>query len=329
MIVGCGSIGERHLRTFLRTGRCRVIACDTDEEKRTCMASRYKVPSTGNWQETLKTGEIYATVIATPADSHVPLAKESLQSGCHCLIEKPLALDLDGTDGLLFTQGQSGRAVAVAYVHRCRPAFIAAAAFLRSGRFGRILHVTAVSGQDFAALRPAYQLVYYRARSTGGGAIQDALTHMVNAVEWVLGPSESVFCTADHLAIPGVEVEDTVAAIAKNGSTIVSYSLNQFQAPNETTLQFNAENGSVKVEFASNRWATLSKGDSDWSWQNCPIPELDALFVAQAHAFLDRCNGKSSSLATLEEGIQAVAFNVAAFESLATRAAVAVRSKVS
>ena len=28
LVIGCGSIGERHLRTFLATGRCRVVACD-------------------------------------------------------------------------------------------------------------------------------------------------------------------------------------------------------------------------------------------------------------------------------------------------------------
>ena len=30
LIIGCGSIGERHLRCFQKTGRSSVIACDTN-----------------------------------------------------------------------------------------------------------------------------------------------------------------------------------------------------------------------------------------------------------------------------------------------------------
>jgi predicted dehydrogenase len=315
LVIGCGSIGERHVRTFLRTGRCQVIACDKSRERLDAISQLYGIQTFQTWQDAFAKNEIYACVVATPADSHVRLAIESLRLGCHCLIEKPLAIDPTGIKFLVEAHRRSGCAVAVAYVHRCRPAFIAASDFLRKGELGRVHQAFAISGQDFAFLRPAYQEVYYRDHATGGGAIQDALTHLVNCVECLIGPTESVYCDADHLSLPGVEVEDTVAAIARNGSTIVSYSLNQFQAPNETSLQLNAELGSIRIEFGSNRWGVLAKGAGDWSWTVHPVHGADALFVAQANGFLDQCEGNGSALASLEEGIQAVAFNVAAFES--------------
>ncbi len=324
LVIGCGSIGERHIRTFQQTDRCRVVACDVREEVRAAMRSRYRVATVANWQEALAAGGINAAIIATPADSHVHLARESLDRGLDCLIEKPLAIDLEGVRELAMARDRSGRIAAVAYVQRFRPAFTAASDFIRGGSFGRILQATAISGQDFAALRPGYQHVYYRDRATGGGAIQDALTHLVNAIEWILGPTESVFCAADHLALPGVEVEDTVAVIARNGHAIVSYALNQFQAPNETILQFNAGKGSIRIEFAANRWGTLPKGATAWDWHEHPLLARDSLFAAQAHSFLDLCEKKPSMLATLEEGIRAVAFNLAAFESIEKRAQIRV-----
>ena len=48
-------------------------------------------------------------------------------------------------------------------------------------RFGRIVQVIAVSGQHFPFYRPAYRETYYTDHATGGGAIQDALTHTINA----------------------------------------------------------------------------------------------------------------------------------------------------
>lgn len=44
LIVGCGSIGERHLRCFQQTGRVTVAACDTSPALRERMAATYRVP---------------------------------------------------------------------------------------------------------------------------------------------------------------------------------------------------------------------------------------------------------------------------------------------
>ena len=46
LIIGGGSIGERHLRCFLRTGRAEVALCDVNESLRSGVAARYNVAQT-------------------------------------------------------------------------------------------------------------------------------------------------------------------------------------------------------------------------------------------------------------------------------------------
>lgn len=319
LIIGCGSIGERHLRTFLSTGRCRAIACDTRPAILADMAAKYQVPTTEDWRSALADPAVTAVVICTPAPYHVPIATEVLQSGRHCLIEKPLTLKLEGLDELQAAHAASGRACKVAYVHHGRLEVRAARAFLQSGEFGRVLSCTLVSGQDFPFFRPAYREIYYAHHEQGGGAIQDGLTHMVNLTEWILGPTTSLMCDASHQMLEGVEVEDTVSIVSRNqAGALVTFSLNQFQAPSEGTLQFNAEKGSVKVEYHLNRWGHYARGAGEWTWETFPPIDRDTLFVTQAGDFLDACEGKDTPMATLEEGIQAVKFNLAAFESWRT-----------
>ena len=43
LVIGCGSIGERHVRTFLATGRAGVIACDNRPAILRQMSERYGV----------------------------------------------------------------------------------------------------------------------------------------------------------------------------------------------------------------------------------------------------------------------------------------------
>ena len=52
--------------------------------------------------------------------------------------------------------------------------------------------------------------------------MQDALTHVANAVEWMLGPCTRVFCDASHQALEGVTVEDTVNISLSASTSAVS-----------------------------------------------------------------------------------------------------------
>ena len=314
LVIGCGSIGERHLRCFQKTGRAVVTACESNAALLQKMVATYGVEGRSDWQAAVRE-PFDVVVICTPAPLHVPMATAALEAGRHVLVEKPLSHSLDGLDGLLRARDRAGRQVAVAYVLRTYPILTEARAFLRGGPFGRMRQATVITGQPFYFFRPAYAQTYYRDRRMGGGAIQDALTHTVNWVESVLGPTESVLCDCAHLELPDVEVEDTVHVATRHGDALANFSINQFQSPNETTLQFNAAGGSVKIELHRARWGEFAKGASGWTWHDMPPLDRDTPFVTQAQAFLDQVEGQPSRLCSLEEAVSTLRFNLSALAS--------------
>lgn len=279
------------------------------------MTEKYGVPAVPDWQAALASGNYEAVVICTPAPLHIPMALYSLEHGIHTLIEKPLSHSLESVNNLLARSKHSTCHVAVAYIMHVYPVLVQARNFLQSGGIGRILQATVTAGQPFYKLRPGYAQSYYRDRKAGGGAIQDALTHTANWVESVLGPADSVLCDCAHQFLPDVEVEDTVHLNARHGAVLSSFTLNQFQAPAENTVQFNAEGGSVKIEFHRQRWGVFRPGDADWTWQEAPVENADSHFTAQAQAFLDQIEGQPSRLCSLEAAAQSVRFNLAALAS--------------
>lgn len=315
LIIGCGSIGTRHTRTFLATRRCGVTACDTNPDLARKLATELGVPTSLHWETALADPVITHVVIATPAPLHVAMGTACLQAGKHVLIEKPLALTTAGLDDLIAARDASGRFAGVAYVQHFSPALAAARSCVHAASFGPVRHATVTAGQHFPTFRPAYREIYYNDHTKGGGAIQDALTHLANAIEWIIGPATRIFCDAAHQVLEGVEVEDTVNLIARHGEGRVAYALNQFQAPNEITFDFHAAAGSVRVELHHQRWGELRSGATDWTWHHTPLRDRDHQFTNQAHAFLDGAMGKPSPLCTLEEGAQSVRFNLAALQS--------------
>lgn len=314
LVIGCGSIGERHLRCFRNTGRTRVVACDTNPALLGKMEADYGVETVADWQEGLK-GHFDAVVICTPAPFHVAMGTAALDAGLHVLIEKPLSQSLAGIDGLLASWNRSKRAAAVAYVLRSYPILNAAREFLSGEPFGPVRQALVTTGQNFPFYRPAFASTYYRDRKMGGGAIQDALTHSVNWMESVLGPVDSVLCDCAHQVLAGVEVEDTVHVSTRHGSAMANFSLNQFQAPNESTLQFNAAGGSVKIELHRARWGSYAQGQGEWQWHQMAPLQRDDPFLFQANAFLDMIEGQPSRLCSLEAAISTLRFNLAALAS--------------
>lgn len=148
-------------------------------------------------------------VVATPATSHVPLATRLARAGVHVLVEKPLSTNTEGIEELRAVVRDSAVVVGVAYIYHAHPLLGTMRQAVVGGGFGRPVVVVAVCGQHFPTYRPEYRTIYYNDRATGGGAIQDALTHVINAAEWLVGPVDRLVADAAHRVLEGVSVEDT------------------------------------------------------------------------------------------------------------------------
>lgn len=320
LVIGAGSIGERHVRCFGATERAEVVLAETNEQLRRTVARRYGLrASYADFIEVLGGEGIDAAVIATPAPLHVPMARTLVEAGVSVLIEKPLSVAPHGVRELQAEAADRGVVGSVAYVLRAHPALAGMRQAVRSGQFGKPLEVVAVCGQHFPTFRPAFRQTYYARRSTGGGAIQDALTHIINAVEWIIGPTDRVIADADRKVLDGVEVEDTVHVLARNGAVMASYSLNQHQAPNESTITIACERGTVRFEAHHARWRWMDEPGQPWRDGSGGPVERDALFIAQAAQFLDVVEGRAEPLCSIGEGAQTLAVNRAALASLELR----------
>ena len=316
MIIGVGSIGERHLRCFEATGRVETRLLEINPELRRTVVERYGVSRCYETLDAALADRPDLAVVATPAPSHIPIATTLVKAGVHTLIEKPLSTSVEGAEELRKAATANKVVVGVAYVYRAHPLLQAMRAAIQEGRFGRPVELVVVSGQNFPTFRPAYRSIYYNSHETGGGAIQDALTHLLNAGEWLVGPIDRLVADAEHLVLEGVEVEDTAHVLARQGGVLSSYNLNQHQWPNEVTMTVLCEGGAARFEHHANRWRWMIGKDDPWHDESIPPLERDTLFIAQASAFLDAVEGHRPVLCSLEEGLQTLRVNLAALSSV-------------
>jgi predicted dehydrogenase len=311
LVVGVGSIGERHVRCFAATGRARVSVCEVNADLRRTVAERYSRAESFADLDAALAGKPEVAVICTPAHLHVPMALAAVRAGADVLIEKPLSTGFDGLNELREEMDYWQQVVGVAYVYRVHPALAAMRDAIRSGRFGYPVEVVATCGQHFPLYRPAYRTIYYNDRRTGGGAVQDALTHIINAAEWLVGPVTRLAADVDHQVLEGVNVEDTAHVLTRHAGVMGSFSLNQYQAPNETTLTVVCTRGTARFEYHECRWRWATEPGAPWTDEPAGPLERDGLFVRQASAFLEAVERKAEPLCSLAEARQTLAVNLA------------------
>src|SRR4029079_11710113 len=121
LVVGAGSIGERHVRCFQNTGRATVSICEQDPKRRAEVATQYNLASAYADLDATVFEKHDAVVVATPAHIHIAVAQRAVEAGCNVLIEKPLSVSTDGLAELLAAAASKNRLVAVAYVYRAHP----------------------------------------------------------------------------------------------------------------------------------------------------------------------------------------------------------------
>jgi predicted dehydrogenase len=208
LIIGAGSIGKRHVRAFRDIEGVEVSVVDSREQRAQQIAREFGCTE---WFTDLATVPLYrfnAAVIATPADSHIPIANACVAAGLHLLIEKPLSIRLDGVENLMATCEAKNLVAAVGYVLRFHPTVIKMRELVLGGFLGRPLSMDATCTHYLPDSRPDYRQTYYGSTNAGAGVILD-LSHELNYAEWLFGPLRIDACRRTLIADLGIPDEGT------------------------------------------------------------------------------------------------------------------------
>lgn len=140
--IGAGYWGEKLLRVFTQqTDICVPSICDRDESRLAGQFPDERVVTT-SVAALLSDPKIDAVAIATPPSTHYALAREALQAGKHCWVEKPLALRAAEAKELVTIAQQQGRILFVDETFLYDPLIQKVKQWIEAGRLGRLYHLS-------------------------------------------------------------------------------------------------------------------------------------------------------------------------------------------
>jgi len=143
-------------------------------------------------EELLATPDIRLVVVATPNDTHHPIARQCLAAGRDVIVDKPLAPTLEEALDLVKFAQERGRLLTVYQNRRYDGDFQAVQQLVASGRLGRIVRFES----NYDRFRPQLKANAWRERSgPGTGILFDLAPHLIDHALVLFGLPEGV--TAD------------------------------------------------------------------------------------------------------------------------------------
>ncbi len=140
-VVGAGAWGRNHVRNFHALGALKVV-CDANPRVREKLVADFPgIGAVATMAEALADSDVRGVVVASPAESHFPLAKEALLAGRDVLVEKPLCLSEEEGAELISLADSRGAILMVGHLLWYHPAVIRVKELIEAGELGRIRYI--------------------------------------------------------------------------------------------------------------------------------------------------------------------------------------------
>lgn len=138
--------------------------------------------------------DIDLVVIATPNDTHAPLAAQALAAGQHVVVDKPFTLNVAEAQSLMALAKHHRRVLSVFHNRRWDADFMSVRSVLQSGELGRITHFES----RFDRYRPVVRQRWRESASPGGGLWYDLGPHLLDQALQLFGQPQSLWLDLAH-----------------------------------------------------------------------------------------------------------------------------------
>jgi predicted dehydrogenase len=344
-LIGCGGISGAHLRVYeLLRDDARVVAvCDTDLERARKVAARFNIgPAFDDHMELLENARPDFVDICTPTSTHARVVIDSTRSGCHVIVEKPMARSSDECRAMIHEAERNRVNLCVCHNNLFSPAVRNAKAAIDE----RKLTISSCHLKAKIPLRFAQR--WLRKISEGGPLWEDGV-HPLYVQRFLLGEISRVFAMSNKIKAES-ETDDNFNILlqSKSGSLgSVELSLCQNEG-HEFNCQIECQNGyhieaDVPTDYLSIRRPTYNQGLIR-EWLGYSVEDLSRLssmrlgyaqkyfasltsskwrFIRRTHLglierFVANLKGGLAPPVTGQEGLEAVRILEAAASSIET-----------
>ncbi|MEJ8816983.1 Gfo/Idh/MocA family protein [Lacibacter sp. H407] len=249
LLVGCGTIGQRHAALAAEKG-VLVAVCDINETKAKAFSAKYNCYGYTSIKEMLKNEEAEALLVCTPNGLHATHSISGLKAGVHVLCEKPMAISSVDCKRMINAAAKAKKHLLIVKQNRLNPPVAAVKNLLAKNKLGKIYSIQVNCFWKRGA--KYYQQSDWRGtKALDGGVLFTQFSHFIDLLYWFFGEVKTVKgFTANVAHQLLIEVEDTgVFSFVTNTGVpgTLHYSTNTKNKNYEGSITILAEKATIKI----------------------------------------------------------------------------------
>jgi len=312
VLIGLGSIGQRHLRNLLHLGYNNVSVV----RRSGALPAEFSfLPVYASLDEALALNMFDAGIVCTPTSFHTAAVKTLLQASVpHIYIEKPVSHTYEGLSEIILLSQTYPNNIVVGYDLHFDPGMMKVKELLEQNVIGKVVSVNAVVGQYLPDWRPKedYREGMSAKKETGGGVMLD-LVHEFDYLYWLIGAAKTIAAQYSNTGALEIETEDVAEVLLRfaNGA-IGTIHLDYLQRKFVRNCLITGYKGSIKWNLAESKvsWIDDNKQENEFDYRGF---ERNDRFISIMRSFLT--NQQDERLTNLEDGLESLKWVLAAKHS--------------
>jgi predicted dehydrogenase len=211
-IAGLGHYSENTIIPTLSTIRkARIMSVySSTPERSKFISEKFAIPNAFSDYSSFLASDIDAVYIGSANCDHYEQVLQAAAAKKHILCDKPLALNSQQASEMVKKCKENNVQFAVNYVYRFHPLTLKAKELISNKTIGNLIHINAHFNINFP---PDNNFRFIKSQS-GGGAMRDLGTHLIDLFRYFGGEMTPVTCIMDNVIFKG-EVEDFAAGSLK------------------------------------------------------------------------------------------------------------------
>jgi len=220
-IIGLGYVGQIHLRHGLRLANAEIAAVADISAKALNKAKKAGVKTVfKSYEDLLRNPSIDAVVVALPTHLHLQCATQAAEAKKDIFLEKPIARNVQEASEIVSAARKNSIRLMIGYPLRFNEEFRSLKRKIYDGSLGdvEIAQAAFISSGPFFHRAEGYAPVpvpewWFNKQLTGGGALIDLGSHVINLLQWYFGEITSIKSCLGYRF--NLDFEDSAICVAK------------------------------------------------------------------------------------------------------------------
>ena len=322
LVIGCGSIGKRHIRNALEIGisNQNIIAVDTRDD-RLQEVKNYGVEKVFKDFEDAIKEEFDIALICSPTSLHIKQCLTLAKLKKHLFIEKPLDSTLEGSEVLSQLVKQNKLTTMIAYIFRFAPSIEFIKKKIDENVIGKILYFRGEFSEYLPDWHPYedYRSFYMSSKKQGGGSILDQC-HIMDLCHHLIGGFESVIAINKKISSLEVDADDVSELIVKHINGVVSsIHTDIFGRKHKKFFEIKGEDGNIEWDFYKNEVKIYDTKSKEQKIYSDFEKDFNISYQNELKHFINSCKNNKETDIPLEVGIETLKLILAAEKSQETK----------